>query len=177
MIRRAGILALALGCIASGAWAELRHLSDDRLSFLNFGIFCVGPTVDQDQAPDTISGVVDTVESSQLVIATSVVPASLGVTFGVEFQGQPGVVGTLRLRTVHPPMGAEGATIQTWFSSVVDTDTTSIFYTFDEPFEQVPGEWRFEAEFNGELVYVVVFRVVPDGMAPKGDCKTAPLLS
>ena len=179
MIRWVLLLAASL-LAASAAWAQEDYEDPARLSLIETGIFCVGETQSREVAPGTISGDVRQVRRSDLISSSKLIPSELGLNFGVRVQGAPGNVGDVSFRIIHPAMGANAVTEQSWPTRLLDDNTTAVFYTFDEPFEQVTGPWIFEASFEGRLLYRQTFTVVPEADAPPhllNLCLAPPVLS
>ena len=64
-------------------------------------------------------------------------------------------------------MGAQGATEQTFGTTISGLDQSLTFYQFDVDYELLVGPWVMEAHYNGETLYRVAFDVVPPAAAPE----------
>jgi hypothetical protein len=113
-------------------------------------------------APQTVTGVYSVIKSGDLSQRTTVVPATLGVHFGV--------VRTLSnipegekadLVISHPKIVTP--TGQSLTRSVIPASPTSRAngYRLDEPFEVVVGEWTFEFFYRGKSLCRQSFQLVP----------------
>jgi hypothetical protein len=67
----------------------------------------------------------------------------------------------------HPPMGPRGIERQEWEDVLVPGMDSLNLFTFEFPYEKVPGLWVFSVEVEGEPVVAVPFQVGgPDARAP-----------
>ncbi len=148
---------------------------------LTAGVICAPEATGFRDAPDTILGRTHILDRMPAFAAeTLTVPAVLGVGFGVRVQAAEGM-GTdpLIVTLTHPPMGEAGVQRQSFDSTISGQDPSMAFYQFDYPYELVTGQWTLEGHRGGDLVYRVVFDVVPPQAVPElaGLCNFRELLS
>lgn len=142
---------------------------------LIYGIYCSEEPLRQDPAPGTASGVINIVPGvPEMRFVQQVVPADRAVGFGVLVRLAPGLAyDPVEVTVTHPPFLdattefiVDGIQIERWSTSLDDQGYSLIGFTFDHPEEEVPGEWTFSAEQNGEEVFHVAFQVVPGNALP-----------
>ena len=167
-------LVVLLAVVArTAAYAEI---SSDGAARLEYGYFCAAETVRQVEAEDTISGVVNMVAHAPPFLAKStIVPARIGIGFGVHMDVLPEHAGTAIVETIHPPMGPNGVTRETWVTTYTVDQTAYNGFTFEYDYEVLPGDWTISASSNGRVLYSVDFQVVDPGLMPSVPCG-APLL-
>lgn len=129
-----------------------------------------------DKGPDSVSTGFKTIKNVRLVRRAERIPAVVGTSFGVTFEvvGEPkGQPVTIRFVTRFPPGGLRnpqtGRVLLVAENDRVHTigQTTYRSYTFDEPWEAVPGIWTLEFWYQGRLVGSQRFEVVKADAAPK----------
>jgi hypothetical protein len=171
MFNRAFTTCVAI-IFASTTLAEtLPTHSDDyvspQLSVIDVGIICAQEIVGLNDAPGTVAGSTNIIEGEPDFISPArFVPAVLGVGFGVKSQAQSllGIDG-VTMTVTHPPMGADGTTVQVYGTAISGQSTSLTFYQFDYNYELVVGHWQMEASLDGDIIYRVGFDVVvPDAM-------------
>lgn len=92
------------------------------------------------------------------------VPASLGLAFGVKAQLFPGRdVPFAQMRVYQPGK----ATPEVWESGFNDLAPSLAFFRFDTEAELIPGLWRFEAWEGETRLYSVEFEVVLAATQPE----------
>ncbi|MGL4319553.1 MAG: hypothetical protein ACRCS3_01695 [Paracoccaceae bacterium] len=127
---------------------------------ISFGIFCAIQTEGDAPAPLTRSGVIHTVANDPAFHwpGQRIVPASLGLAFGVKSQSIAGTsLPFSEMRVLRP-----NETIpDIWNSPISDIDPSFAFFRFDTEEELIPGIWVFEAWDAGKRLYRVEFQVVP----------------
>ena len=132
---------------------------------LTVGVFCALQAMDQRPAPGTLSGWIH-VPDGEIDFHwpyRQVVPARIGLAFGVKSRLAPGLFLSGEMRVFRP-----GAAIpETWESSFTDMGDQFGFFRFDREDELIPGIWRFEAWAEGEELYSVEFEVVPAAALPE----------
>lgn len=131
---------------------------------LTVGVFCALQAMDQRPAPGTRSGWIH-VPDSEIDFhwpGRQVVPAQIGLAFGVKSRLAPGLFLTGEMRVYAP--GA--STPETWESTFTDLSDQFGFFRFDREDELIPGIWRFEAWSGGQRLYQVQFEVVPAAALP-----------
>ncbi|MFO1202254.1 MAG: hypothetical protein U1E58_06410 [Tabrizicola sp.] len=132
---------------------------------LKVGVFCALQAMDKRPAPGTISGWIHVPDG---VIDfhwpdRQVVPAAIGLAFGVKSQMVPGIFTSGEMRVYRPG----SATPETWESTFSDTGEQFAFFRFDRDDELIPGLWRFEAWDAEAMLYSVEFEVVPAAAMPE----------
>ncbi|MFN3280538.1 MAG: hypothetical protein ACK40I_02550 [Tabrizicola sp.] len=132
---------------------------------LSAGVFCALQAMDQRPAPGTLSGWIH-VPDGEIDFhwpGRQVVPAQIGLAFGVKSRLSPGLFLSGEMRVFRP-----GATSpETWDSSFTDTGDQFGFFRFDREDELIPGIWRFEAWAGEQQLYSVEFEVVPAAALPE----------
>ncbi|WP_160147776.1 DUF3859 domain-containing protein [Tabrizicola flagellatus] len=131
---------------------------------LQAGVFCALQAMDQRPAPGTLSGWIH-VPDGEIDFHwpdVRVVPARIGIAFGVKSRLTPGLSLSGEMRVYRP-----GATTpETWQSSFTDMGDQFGFFRFDREDELLPGIWRFEAWAWEKRLYSVEFEVVPAAALP-----------
>lgn len=158
-------LALLLALAAPLAAQPAAPQADPDVASLTFGVFCALQAMDQRPAPGTLSGwihVPDT-EIDFHWADRQIVPAQIGLAFGVKSRLQPGLFLDGEMRVYRPG----SATPEVWTSSFTDISDQFGFFRFDREDELIPGIWRFEAWAGGEQLYTVTFEVVPAQALPQ----------
>lgn len=162
---------------AAGAEAEVQ-VDKARVELVSHGLYCMteGEGV---PAPDTATGTVWQGRLPDFRHRTLEVPARAGLSFGVEYRGTGPLEETVTARTAHPPF--EVSPITEYVRAVplppAGAEPAFMAYTFDFPFEEVPGEWIFElTDASGAVLLSVTFDVVPDtGQPPLLRCEAPPV--
>ena len=143
----------------------------------SFGIYCAEEGLEQVEADDTISGVVNLLPYTPVFVRrTPIIPATIGIGFGVHVTVLPEFTGTAVIETRHPPMGPNGIMVETWVTDFSADRVAHNGFTFEHPYELVQGDWSISASINGRLIYHVDFTIVDPGFAPPVNC-AAGLLS
>lgn len=131
---------------------------------LRVGVFCALQAMNQRPAPGTLSGWIH-VPEGEIDFHwpdAQVVPAQIGLAFGVKSRLAPGLFLPGEMRVYRP-----GATTpETWESSFTDLSDQFGFFRFDREDELLPGIWRFEAWAGSDQLYSVEFEVVPTAALP-----------
>ena len=156
------LLALALPALAEPA----PPVAGTQVAALEYGVFCALQAMDRRPAPGTLSGWVH-VPDEPLDFHwpdRQVVPAALGLAFGVKARMQPGVfVSYAEMRVWRP--GSDRPEV--WDSSFTDMGGALNFFRFDHEHELIPGLWRFEARDGDTQLFMVEFEVVPAETLPE----------
>lgn len=166
-------IALAFGALLAAAALSSAALSDPArpllgpmIETLEVGVFCALQTMDQMPAPGTVSGWIH-VPEGEIDFHWSgrqVVPAALGLAFGVKARLAPGVsVANGQMRVYRPNSNAP----EVWASSFSDLEDSLAFFRFDHDHELIQGTWRFEAWDGENQLYAVTFEVVPSAALPE----------
>lgn len=171
--------ALALLLLASSAIADI--IKGDAVQSLDVGIICPPDAMDSAPAPDTLAGSTHIItEDPPFVSNARVVPAALGVGFGVKAQSvAPGGITAITMRVSHPPMGDEGRTQQSFLTNMSGQSPSVTFYQFDHSYELVQGTWEMAAFAGDSQLFSVSFEVVDPRRLPElaGACNFVDLLS
>ncbi|MGL4238728.1 MAG: hypothetical protein ACRCSW_21890 [Tabrizicola sp.] len=133
---------------------------------IEVGVFCALQAMNQRPAPGTLSGWIH-VPEDEITFHwpdQQVVPASLGLAFGVEVQLVPGAdVVNGQMRVYRPGSDVP----EVWDSGFSAVTRSLAFFRFDHDHELITGTWRFEA-WDGEVqLYSVEFEVVPRAALPE----------
>jgi hypothetical protein len=122
---------------------------------VEFGIYKIERSGEHIQIPSTASGGVKTATWAHLVTATNRVPAEVGTTFGCHFvvKGEPtNAAVTLEIVVEHPPFektaGQKTGTVDKVPWQYVIGQKVGYTYTFDEPWEAVPGDWSIQVWYR-----------------------------
>lgn len=95
-----------------------------------------------------------------LVADQQVIPAAMGVMFGVKV-GVDADIPAASFTILHPPMGSAGQTRQGWPVFYESGVASGQYWLFEQEFELVPGDWTFTVHTDsGETIYEVEFTVV-----------------
>ena len=164
------LLALSIAAPAAEAQetsAEL-YINTALVAEVSYGLNCAVEITGSMEAPDTDRGQVDVFDTPpELSPLGQVVPALLGLGFGVRARAADGVTITGATFTVHhPPFPGRGTTTQSWRASYSDSAFSTHLYRFDFPYEAVTGTWVMHATYEGETLYRIPFTVVPPEAYP-----------
>ncbi len=140
-------------------------VADAAVASLSVGIFCALQTMDKVPAPGTFSGWIHVPDGdiSFHWPDRQVVPAALGLAFGVKARLGPGNTAPFAEMRVYRP-GLD--TPEVWASAFGDLADQMAFFRFDTADELLPGIWRFEAWDMDTRLYQVEFEVVPAAALP-----------
>ena len=142
----------------------------------DYGYFCALEPVDEGVAEGTISGTVAYVEGPPPFISRgSLVPARIGVGFGVHVRVLPEYEGMVTVHVEHPPMGPDGVTRQVWVTDLSADEQEYLGYSFDHSYELVTGPWRMTATANGRVIYDASFEVLDPALMPPVVCTMVPM--
>jgi len=164
---RLGALGLWTALLAGTAFAEpAPPMSDPMVASLQIGVFCALQTMDQMPAPGTLSGWIHVVDHDVAFHwpGRQVVPAALGIAFGVKAQLATGKDAPFAQMRVYKP---DLAIPEIWDTGFTDLAPSLAFFRFDAPAEMSPGIWRFEAWAGDTQLYTVEFEVVPAESLPE----------
>lgn len=141
----------------------------DALSALRYGIYCAQEPSEVRAAPDTAAGVVNLVtELPRIRFEQLVVPAAIGIGFGVIAQVPPGrSYDPVTVTVTHPPFPDSGVAVERWQTDLTDLGPGLMGFSFEYDTELVTGEWTFSAEAEGERLFHIAFQVVPQAAAPQ----------
>lgn len=133
---------------------------------LEVGVFCALQAMDQRPAPGTLSGWIH-VPTGELDFhwpGRQVVPATLGIAFGVKSQLVPGQFAAYGEMRVYRPGSAQP---ETWDSAFSDLGNQMAFFRFDREDELIPGIWRFEGWDGATQLFSTEFEIVPEAALPE----------
>ena len=156
-----------LAWLAAPALAEpAPPTAGPELATLKAGVFCALQAMDQTPAPGTLSGWIH-VPEGEIDFHwpdRQVVPAALGLAFGVKARLAPGLTTVDAQMRVYRP-GSD--TPEYWASGFSEFEESFAFFRFDTEAELVTGTWRFEAWQGEQQLYSVAFDVVPAAAVPE----------
>ncbi len=161
-------LVLLLTLLASPALAApAEPQAAPQVAWLEVGVFCAFQAMDRMPAPGTASGWIH-VPTSEITFHwpdRQVVPAALGLAFGVRAMGAPGFATSdgAEARVTRPG----GTAPEVWSSGISDAGDTLSFFRFDTEDELLPGRWTFEGWDGETRLYHVEFEVVPAAAVPE----------
>lgn len=136
-----------------------------RLATLEFGAFCAEADMRKAPAPGTLSGWLN-VPDGEIAFHwpdRRVVPAAVGLAFGVRARLESGAAPFAEIRVYRPGRDMP----ETWGSGFGSLGETVSFFSFDRQEELIPGLWRLEAWDAGERLYSVEFEIVPAATLPE----------
>jgi hypothetical protein len=168
-----GVL-LAVFCTASGVVAAGAQGAEIAWAGL-FRADVVGTT----EQPDTAIGRTNQLAGVKKLQSTTIVPARLGVSFGLEYRltgDRDGDLATIKIVVVPPKAGllnpatAKRVHRETWRpSTVVVGAPTLIGYKLEHDWEVVPGLWRFEIWQGARKLAEQSFCLVPEPGSPESE--------
>lgn len=132
---------------------------------LKVGVFCALQAMDQRPAPGTLSGWIH-VPDGMIDFHwpdRQVVPAAIGLAFGVKSRMVSGIFSQGEMRVYRPG----STTPETWDTGFSDIGEQFAFFRFDREDELISGIWRFEAWEGETRLYSVEFEVVPAAALPE----------
>lgn len=140
----------------------------ETINSLTYGIYCSEPPVELRDAPDTAAGVVNIVPGvPEMLFEQTLVPAQLGVSFGVVFDMVPDTEITSAIVTItHPPYPDTGIEVERWVTGIDTVGDNLVGFTFELNRELVTGPWVFRAESGADVLFQIAFEVVPAAMLP-----------
>jgi hypothetical protein len=161
-------LAFALASVAVAAQDRPNPYKSDLIDSLVHGVYCAEAPIDLEAAPDTAAGVVNIVPGiPEFRAVTTLVPAQIGIGFGVVLQTRAGLVFDPVLVTItHPPYPDTGIEVERWMTALDGDGPGLIGFSFEVQSELVTGPWTFEAEHEGDLLFRIDFEVVPPALVP-----------
>ena len=132
------------------------------------GVYCAEGPVELEEAPGTAAGVVNIVPGlPEMRAVTTLVPARIGVGFGVLVTPAPGAVsGPVDVTITHPPYPDSGIEVERWSTLLEGGRPGLVGFSFELESELVPGPWRIEGRDGGALLFDVRFEVVPAAALP-----------
>lgn len=133
------------------------------------GVICAVAPDEVVPAPGTVSGTKHVVsEVPPFVSYGRVVPAVLGVGFGISARAADPDGLSTTMEVTHPPFPGSGATFQSFPSRLPGASDGITFYQFDHGYELVTGRWTLVMrDLSGSVLYSVAFDVVPPEQLPQ----------
>ncbi len=141
----------------------------DGIAEMVYGVYCAQEPLREESAPDTASGHINIVPSvPDFPFRQKIVPAQIGIGFGVVSSAPPGTVHDPVIVTVtHPPFRDSGVEVETWETDIDDGSNLTGF-SFDYADELVLGAWSFTTTLaDGTELYHVEFEVVAPELMPQ----------
>jgi hypothetical protein len=138
-----------------------------------FGIFRFASKEEFIKSPETPSGVTRvTVGTPILVSATNVIPAKIGLRFGMSYEisnisGPDRVIDVTKIAR-HPRITKPDGTTTDGFTFVEKQNVQGgkvegfTGYGFDHDYELVTGDWEFEIQYGGQTIGIQKFTVVKE---------------
>jgi hypothetical protein len=162
------LLPLAASFGATTAVAEEPPLrTSAKVAALERGLFCATPEGARRDAPDTEFGWIHIPDEPVAMRREgAVVPAVLGLGFGIDYTLAGSEPVLIRHVVEHPPMPPSRRVRQTWESWVIGGTPEVVFFQFDIDDELLPGRWTFTALDGDEEILHAAFDVVPPAAAP-----------
>lgn len=166
MIRAAVTATVVL--TASAAWGqEVNPFVGDRVADMAFGVYCAQPPDGSVEAPGTVAGVVNLVrELPVMQVGQRLVPAEIGVGFGLLLDMRPGQTTDAIVELTHPPYPTNGVEVESYVTNLSDMNTNLVGFSFDHDFELVPGPWTFRIFDDAGDILEITFEVAPPGSLP-----------
>lgn len=160
-------LALAPLPLVAGPGAEpVKPSAAPEIAQIEWGVFCALQAMDRAPAPGTASGWIH-VPKGEVAFhwpSRQIVPAALGLAFGVKVTGMKGWESAVgEVRVYRPGHSAP----ESWASDVSALGATLAFFRFDTPAELVTGTWVIEGWDRDMRLYRVEFEVVPAAAVPE----------
>jgi len=161
-------ISVALGFAGTSSFAQADIYSNDTLiTGLEYGLICNVKTVGSEPAPDTDRGSIGLIESTGFSTHSTIVPAQLGLSFGVKSNAIEGdAIQGVRISVTHPPYKDSGTTDESWVSTIYTDGASTQMFTFDFPAELLIGKWTLSAQKDDQILYRVTFDVVSPANAP-----------
>lgn len=152
---------------AGPALAEAEYNAD--ALWLQQGVFCSVPIVDEMPAPGTAAGKIELFEGiPEFQWITNEVPAVENLSFGIKTEALDGrIYDNVILTLTHPMFRDSGIDVQSYVTNLGGNGLSINAYSFDTLEEMEPGIWTFSATRDGELIYRASFRVVPPALSPE----------
>ena len=177
---------LVAALFAFGAITFACAVTITEVQIVEFGTFHKTPSNALMPAPGTIGGMANAVSEVTLIEKTTDIHASVGTSFGLRIKvaGEPGgSVVELTAKCIHPkvsdPTSGRSSTVETWnIYPVIGRDGLSgyVGYTFDDPWELVPGKWTIQIFDQFTLLAEKTFDITATGTASNQAMKpTTPL--
>lgn len=171
-------LALCLsGLEASFALAEpSTTYNAKRVAEFAVGIFCKdGEKASLSVDPSTIKGSVERYSATPLLAEeTQTVPAIERILFGVLAREKTDN-GTVLIKVTHPPLGADGVTVERWETNMSTSERTMHAYYLGLSDGNPVGRWTIAGSSGGIRLFYAEFDVVPVDRNTIDPCTLKPI--
>lgn len=163
---RSAITAFAIATCST--LSEAGSFVSDPAILVDYGLFCPFDARGRSPAPETQLGEILLIDQDRKVdVTTTIIPAVLGLSFGVRLRLRPGAYyDEARIIVTHPPMGSGGLTQQIWPTAPTDAASTLDIFRFDFHHELLPGTWTLGLRVDDQVILQQEFEVVPPEQAP-----------
>lgn len=162
------VLGLAPQAGAQSAPTDANPWFSPQIASFDYGVYCDALPDDVAEAPGTVSGVVNLVPIPEIRFRQLLVPAALGIAFGVLLQTQEGVTLDPVIVTVtHPPYPDSGITVEQWITGFTSEDPGLVGFGFEVETELLPGPWTFTADHGDNRIFEITFEVVSGDLLPE----------
>jgi hypothetical protein len=151
----AGVILFLSSC--AGVNNTPTQISD--LNLLDYGLMKINVKKTIEKST-TASGKYNVTDGVEFIETTSNITAKKKTTFGIKYQvnGTPtGRKVDLTVKIIHPKI--KGKTVSTAKVKGTIGSWRSTFYTFDEDYELVEGEWRIQVWFENSMLLEKAFMV------------------
>lgn len=159
---RALIAVVGLCLSAAQAQAEPTASFDpNRVTEVNYGIFCERPPAKASADQDTIKGSVERYSTNPALWSeTQTIPAVDGLLFGVLGREDPDSGFPVTIVVDHPPLGPSGTTTESWDTEMHGDHVTFHGYYLGLGDGNPVGRWTITALRGGRELFAVEFDVV-----------------
>lgn len=131
-----------------------------QVELISAGIVCPdgrdGPLRD---APGTLLGGVREIADLAIDVETRDVPLIPGLGLGITTRWVGTAPHTVRMATLHPPMGDSATTRQEYVKTLIPGEISTRAYTFEFAYELLPGAWTLQVEDETGILLEVEFTV------------------
>ena len=167
-VRKQAEIALSAVCVIGSAISGAEASpSSSGVQLVDYGVICAVEMTGHRDAPLTESGQLNLIEQGrEMDITSTVVPAQIGISFGIRAEVLEATSGTARVIVTHPPLGARGVTVESWSTPLSQGRPVLNLFSFEHAYELVTGDWTFQLSLDGKMVIDQSFVVVPPGLAP-----------
>lgn len=136
-----------------------------RAEVVEYGIFDKLGSIDHVRTPTAVE--LDRGVQVRLATQTEIIPAKLGISFGIRTRLEGGRLGsriTCAIRLIHPRLvdpnlGAK-KDVEEWFTTREIGKCEAAGYTFSREWEIVPGEWTIQLLYENKVIAERSFTVI-----------------
>lgn len=155
------IILVLLFCagISSSAGAQSTAIQINSLQLLDYGLLNIHieKTINKSTTATGKHNVIDEIEFYK---QTSDISAKINNTFGIKYQvnGTPeGAIANFTFKVIHPPIN--GRTMSSADVKATVGSWRADFYTFEEEYELVEGEWKLQIWDNNTMLLEKAFTI------------------